>query len=385
MKKLVVHLILCGACVLNLKAQSPSAPVFTVLHSFAGTDGKSPESPVTEITPGVFLGITSDSNVTTTSILYKITSAGQFTVIHVFDYQTEGWISYQRMCLATDGYLYGDLVAYGPYPLYNGSVFKTDAEGNVTVIGDDPNNAMGLISAPIEVNGIMYGTTALNDSPFQGVYSFPVGGTTLAYAEPLGNQLDNLSAGGFPIVVGSDASFYGIGGIDFGYLEGNLFKITSKGVYTTWSPFNGTNGSAVNGVVFPATNGLLYAVTGEGGANGLGTIDSITTAGVVTVLHSFSAADGGSPHAGLWQASDGMLYGTNNGIYRMSLDGSVFQVLFTFPGGNQPDGSEAPGLIQGSDGKLYGTTLKGGKNNDGQIFSFDIGLPAPKRVAGCLP
>jgi uncharacterized repeat protein (TIGR03803 family) len=127
-----------------------------------------------------------------------------------------------------------------------------------------------------------------------------------------------------------------------------------------------------------ATDGNLYGVTYEGGANNKGSIYRVTPAGEQTTLHSFDGTDGWHPVCTLIQASDGNLYGTTaNGtthfggtIYRMSLSGS-FQLIHGFDdlaGGNLAFGS----LLQTPNGMLYGTTRAGGDNFAGTVFKLKM-------------
>src|SRR5579864_7863515 len=86
---------------------------------------------------------------------------------------------------------------------------------------------------------------------------------------------------------------------------------------------------------------------------------------------------GEEPHSGLIQGADGALYGTtqlggssNAGtVFKMNCDGSGYTVLHIF-GGN--DGQTPYGrLAQGANGNLFGTTVFGGTNGYGAVFTLD--------------
>jgi uncharacterized repeat protein (TIGR03803 family) len=117
--------------------------------------------------------------------------------------------------------------------------------------------------------------------------------------------------------------------------------------------------------------GTLYGTTVTGGKYRYGTFFSITTGGKETVLHNFGSPydDGLNPEARLLNVN-GTLYGTtvaggaNGGgtVFSMSLDGTE-KVLrsFDYPYSNPQKGGDGPeaGLINiGS--TLYGTTANGG-------------------------
>ena len=140
---------------------------------------------------------------------------------------------------------------------------------------------------------------------------------------------------------------------------------------------NQTDGGYPTGVLVQASDGKLYGTTSEGGSNGAGTIFSLTPGGSYTVLRSLnSATDGARPYAMLVQASDGKLYGTtleggSNGagtIFSLTPGGSytVLRSLSSATDGANP----YSGMVQASDGKIYGTTSYGGVNGGGTIFSL---------------
>jgi uncharacterized repeat protein (TIGR03803 family) len=102
----------------------------------------------------------------------------------------------------------------------------------------------------------------------------------------------------------------------------------------------------------------------------------------LTVLHSFSnSPDGAAPYlGGSMNLSGNTLYGTtksggsfsNGTVFSVNIDGSNFSILHNFTGGS--DGAYPPsGLaLSGVPGNtLYGTTLRGGTNGTGVIFSLN--------------
>jgi len=102
-----------------------------------------------------------------------------------------------------------------------------------------------------------------------------------------------------------------------------------------------------------------------------------------STLHSFGNPIGSAnrPSSGLILGSDERLYGTANlggahnagAVFRCNRNGSGFQFLYDFDPGEDGSGAHGPlaGVLEASDGKLYGTTVVGGTNNGGTIYSLN--------------
>ncbi|HEX7415441.1 MAG TPA: choice-of-anchor tandem repeat GloVer-containing protein, partial [Bacteroidia bacterium] len=86
-----------------------------------------------------------------------------------------------------------------------------------------------------------------------------------------------------------------------------------------------TNGAEPLGSLIQASDGMLYGMTGYGGANTYGVIFQYNPATNTLIdKYDFNNANGGNPQGSLMQATDGMLYGTtsNGGA---NFDGVIFQ------------------------------------------------------------
>lgn len=151
-----------------------------------------------------------------------------------------------------------------------------------------------------------------------------------------------------------------------------------------------TTGSAPSGELVQLSDGMFYAVAGEGGANNSGAILAFKKGDAQpTAIYSFSAAtgpqdasinsDGVGPEGGLVLANDGFLYGTthtgglgNGTIFRVSTSGvltSLHTFTATVANGVNTDGSTPRAkLVQAPDGSLYGTTVLGGAAAEGVVF-----------------
>jgi len=107
---------------------------------------------------------------------------------------------------------------------------------------------------------------------------------------------------------------------------------------------------------------------------------------ILTTLYNFSNDDGEAyaPYGGLVRAHNGVLYGTtsaggafgNGVVYSLTPPGSggrswLYQVLYSFRGASQGDGSNPAGtLVLASQGSLLGTTQGGGANNAGTVYKL---------------
>jgi uncharacterized repeat protein (TIGR03803 family) len=106
-----------------------------VLHKFDYTDGATIYSPVAQGSDGAFYGTTFGGGYTYyegcgggCGTLFKVTSSGAFTTLHVFSFNSGGNL-YSGLAPATDGNLYGES-PYGGYG--NGEIFKLTPAGELT-------------------------------------------------------------------------------------------------------------------------------------------------------------------------------------------------------------------------------------------------------------
>ena len=163
--------------------------------------------------------------------------------------------------------------------------------------------------------------------------------------------------------------------------KGVIFSFDlSTNTYTNKLLFDGINtGRKPMGGLLLATNGNLYGMTFYGGTADKGVLFKFDpTSNILTKLIDFDGTNGAFPEGSLFQATDGNLYGltigggvSNKGVmFKYNLTTDSFTKLVTFDGTNGafPKGS----LFQASNGLLYGTTNKGGAQDYGVIFSYDI-------------
>jgi uncharacterized repeat protein (TIGR03803 family) len=299
-------------------------------------------------------------------------SSGNLTTLHSFSGGDDGGDVLGGLVEAGDGYLYGTTFKGGASSA--GIVFRTDTAGNITTLYSFSGGADGygpegnLIQA---TDGYFYGVTQN-------------GGDLTCEILPTSGC-------------------------------GTIFRIDSTGNLTPLYSFTGgPDGANPSAALFQGSDGLFYGTTLYGGNSscslsaytGCGTIFKIDSKGNFTTLHEFSGdSEGGVPFAALIQASDGDFYGTATAggdlscsvtlsgeaypaytgcgtVFKMDSAGNV-NALYSFTGTPNDGANPTSSLLQGSDGHFYGTTKWGGTdsscsytNNGGCGTVFQVSSPA---------
>jgi uncharacterized repeat protein (TIGR03803 family) len=297
-----------------------------------------------------------------------------------------------------DGALYGTTRTGGSSNL--GTVFKINLDGSgfatlknfLGMDGNDPES--GLLQGS---DGTLYGTTYAGGTSNRG---------TIFRLNPDGSGYSVLhnfdgSAAKWPsasLIQGSDGWLYGTTAGGGSALRGTVFKLHTNGSsYVVIHTFLGepNDGSEPHSELWEDSDGVLYGVTALGGPVSAGTIYKLNKDGSGhTILHVFDfVAEGYSPYAGLLAASDGALYGANlyggtNGggsLFKMHKDGSGFATIHHFVNDYTEPHEPRGKLIEGSDGCLYGTCSSGGIVSSGAIFKLNkdgSGLTFLRRFTG---
>jgi uncharacterized repeat protein (TIGR03803 family) len=264
----------------------------------------------------------------------------------------------------------------------SGTIYKTDGSGNNYSMEHEFFKPRGkkpyytqLIQTP---DGKLYGMNTLDGFIFQ--YD-PVTGDYKNKHQFNGTNGSNPYGS---LMLASDGMLYGMTFDGGANNKGVLFKYDpTTNVYTKKIDFAGTvNGSNPNGSLIEAPDGKLYGLTYNGGTTNLGILfqyDRVSNI-LVKKIDFDGNVKGALPFGSLMLASDGYLYGmassggaNNKGVlFQYDYMTGVYIKKFDFDGVNA--GEKPMGsLIQAFDGYLYGLTSKGGLNsNSGVLFQYDI-------------
>ncbi len=408
------------------------------MHSFsaAGDEGAEPWSPLTLAADGALHGATPLSGEQTINgvnyvvgygNLFRITSKGDFTPLHLFNPASgcEGaWPGGGALLQAADGSFYGTTLAGGEFE--SGTIYKSAADGSLTTLYsfngvDGASPWTGLVDGQ---DGYFYGTTEgtwLSDSgatnDFGNIFRIDSSGHLTVLYTFSGAQ---DSAHPDSLIHGQDGNFYGttIGTGSAGDF-GSLFRISPQGAFSTIHRFRTASGeypagvtqgidgsfygtltppapigvsgsqSACNDSFGPPSRGqVLPFGAGERGPSGpasgnttstFGSIFRVKPDGSFTTLHRFSGSDGSDPVSTLTQGRDGAFYGVTAAGGTSNL-GTVFRIsakagftsLYSFSGGSDGAHPVAAPVQDRYRNIFYGTTFNGGADNIGTIYSLSI-------------
>ena len=315
---------------LLVMACSAYAQIVKTVHSFSGEDGQGPlQVLLAQGRDGALYGTTFAGGANGLGTIFKQQAGGiKNVVLHSFS-GSDGSLPGAGLTLATDGSFYGTAETGGTTG--NGVLFKITSSGTFSTLYNFTGGTDGAfpIAPPIQaIDGNFYGTTAGSTSQNSTVY-----------------------------------------------------KLTPAGAFSTVYTFDSTSGYFPQAPLLQATDGTLYATTTTGGSFNCGSIVQITTTGALKHIHSFNCGkEGGVPLSPLIQAADGQFYGTADSggaagagtAFRLNPNWT-FTVLHSFgttPGDGKNPGS---GFVQGTDAKLYSATAGGGSASAGSLFTLTTG------------
>ena len=270
--------------------------------------------------------------------------------------------------------------------------------------GAEPNGALCVAN-----DGVLYGTATRGGTNGQGtIFRLNPDGTGFQVLHSF-QALPTLFAGApnedgaYPdgaLIQGPEGQLFGTASQGGPGGSGTIYALQPDGtgyhVLHVFSPMHGPyvnqEGGHPENLLF-GQDGKLYGATTLGGADGGGVLFALRPDGTgFTILHVFPAvershnvnnvnAGGSHPQARLTQDKAGLLYGTTNiggtsgygTIFRMSPDGSGFQILHHFARTESGNGSRpGSGCVLGQDGFLYGTTDDGGANDSGVLYKMGV-------------
>lgn len=272
----------------------------SVVHAFAadGSEGAWPAGPLAVGVDGSFYGVAGGGGAGNDGVIYHLTTDGTLTVLHSFSFTADDYIGpVGGLTAGPDGNFYGELSSWGfNAPIHSGAIYRITPAGDITILHVfDPVGELGLQAAPtFGSDGRLYGTTEFAgdgpcgsgcgtlwavamDGTFEVVHTFSGGDDGM---NPMGGLLRT-----------SRGEIYGT--VFRGALEGGgVFRLSRKGVFETvfeFAPEDAVNGSNPSAGLAEDGDGLVVGSTVFGGAYQHGTLFKLSRKGVIRVLHSFGA------------------------------------------------------------------------------------------------
>ena len=355
-----------------------------VLSSMSATLGNPPSNgALIQASDGNLYGVAPYGGDHNGGTFFKLTSSGNVTVIWSFGAGMDGQRPTGRPIQGSDGNFYGTTANGGQYGY--GTVFRITPTGTESLLwsfgsGSDARYPNGYLLQASDGN--FYGMSNDGTNAPGSVFKLtPAGTETVLWSFGAGSDGSQPFGG---LIQASDGNLYGTterGGTSSVAPAGTVFRLTLSGTETVIHSFGDTGDGVdpTSGTLLQASDGYLYGMTYQGGANDLGTVFKIDPAsGSESILYSFDVVpDAARPGAGLIQANDGNFYGTttqggtrgNGTIFKLTPSGTE-SVLWSF--GTGSDGYLPGGnLVQADNGSLYGLAVAGGANGNGAIFEFN--------------
>jgi len=355
------------------------AQTLTSIHDLdCAAEGCHPASPsvLVQAPDGNFYGTTTQGGSFGLGTVFKINPAGVLTVLHNFSGPPDGSTPQGGLTLAPDGNFYGTTFAGGTttgFPPGRGTIFRITPAGDLTILHKFRFGGDG---------GRPYGAPTLGpDGQLYGVTSIGPNDAAVAYRMSLSGDYQVITSGGLcrplaPLILGLDGRFYGTSSCGGSNGLGTVFALTSSGTVATIYNFDGTHGADPRAPLVQDATGKLYGATFQGGVENAGAIFKLTLGERIVVLHSFSLMDtnGSRPTAGLVWGGTGFLYGAAEGggplgqgvLFRISKAGA-YKVLGNFNDDTGTTPSATPIRVNGI---LYGLSLNGGAFDGGTLYSF---------------
>jgi uncharacterized repeat protein (TIGR03803 family) len=364
----------------------------TMLYNFSGAPGgTNPSSGLTRDSAGSLYGTTYLGGAANVGAVYKVNLAGQETPLYSFTGGADGAYPGSNVVLDADGNVYGTTTRGGSAPgdAGYGVVFKITSAGQETVLHTFTNGSDGGYPGGVVLDsaGNLYGVAGAGATGGAGmVFKLsPLGQETVLYVFTGGAD------GGSPVAVILDpeGNLYGTtyeGGTR-GF--GTVFELSPAGQETVLHSFTGgPDGALPETGLSRDKQGNLYGTTDAGGngvaEGGEGLVFELDAAGNYRVLYAFTGGSSGQdPSSTVVRDADGNLYGTTyfgglaacdlgcGLVYKISPSGQE-TVLYDFTGAT--DGAAPLGVVLDSAGNLYGVTDAGGKGGVPSISGSGAGV-----------
>ncbi|MFT3907973.1 MAG: T9SS type A sorting domain-containing protein [Ferruginibacter sp.] len=346
------------------------------------SDGSRPQADLVKASNGKFYGITLLGGANNLGVIYEYDYSSNTYTKKIDMTAAGGNQSAYTMVEAPNGKFYGTTYEGGANGA--GVIFEYDYVNNIytdkidMVISDGRYPIASLFLAP---NGKFYGVAKAGGVAGNGVI-FEYDYTTNTYTKKFdfGNAATNGSKPQAPLMLASDGKLYGVTSEGGANDNGTVYQYD----YTTNSFVKKTdlqsiNGNACASVLVEAANGKCYATTSIGGIADQGVLFEYDfTANSYTKKKDLGVALSG---ADLWaapvKANNGKIYfvswrsGANDigTIIEYDHTTNTYTKKYDF---TYDDGARSySGMTQANNGKLYGMTNEGGLNTEGTLYEYD--------------
>lgn len=364
---------------------NPDGTSLSVQKSFKYlVSGSRPQGSLIEGQNGKLYGMASEGGLNETGVLFEYDLATSAYIKKLDFIGANGEYPGASLTKANNNKLYG-MTAYGGAnnagvlfeydPATSTYTKKLDFDNpNISTLGGAPLGSLTLAG-----NGKLYGMTNYGGPNGYGVL-FEYDPATSTYT----NKFNfNNTTGSYPygsLNLASNGKMYGMTNQGGANSFGVLFEYDpATSTYTKKLDFNNTtNGAGPKGNLTQAGNGKMYGMTNYGGASGTGVLFEYdpATSTYTKKLDFINNTTGFYPNGSLAIAANGKLYGTttsggaNNGVlFEYDPATSTFTKKFDFNGANGSNPGSSLNLA--TNGKLYGLTQDGGSLSDGVLFEYD--------------
>lgn len=375
--------IACGAAVLLVLVliDTAAAVQFTLLHGFSGGPGDGKWGAGLTLVDSTLYGATSNGGSANDGTLFRLaTDGGGYQVLHNFSASLSDGNAPTGPVAISGSKLYGTTALGGVNN--GGTIYEINTDGTGFQLIESMARTLGNAASPnpIVLDGsTLYGTTLRGGSHNAGsVYSINTDSTGSQVLHSF-NGLDGGSPEAGVLISGS--VLYGT--TNGGNNHAEVFRVNSDGTgFQVLHNFAPRDGNTL-GKPLALVGSTLYGTTAFGGSLQGGIVFSVNTDGTgFQQLHAFDALSGHSPNSPFGGITivgttlyGSTFYGGSSGdgtLYRMNIDGTGFEVLYNFSGGD----GQGPGtnlIVVGS--TIYGSTQLGGPNNLGEVFAITVPEP----------
>jgi uncharacterized repeat protein (TIGR03803 family) len=316
-------------------------------------------------------------------VIYSTNKNGEHQkILHQFEGVSGAFPYYTNLCETNSGKLYGLCSQGGQFNL--GVLFEYDTVKNTSrkIIdfngsGNGSNPRGSLILTP---SGKLYGMCSQGGNNNYGlIFEYnPANDSFLIKHQFDGNNGRNPFGN---LTYHSSGKLYGLTYQGGNSNDGILFEFRlSNDSFYKRHDFDGSNtGRNPFGSLMLASNGLMYAMTYQGGANNYGIIFSYNpSTNIFSHKIDFDGSNNGSnPYSTFVQGPNGNLYamtylgGSNNfgTLFEYDINANSIDKKLDFNGSS--NGRNPFGNLTLANNIFYAQTPYGGSNNAGTIFSFD--------------